>query len=371
MKFPCLIFFYCCHVAFAGAQDLGFQAVDSRMLLIPAAMSQSTGNIASFIRSNFKSDKEQVRAAYRWVTYNIKYDLDSMYIFSWGADPAAKVTAAIRRRKGVCENYSALLHDIVKKCGLRSFMISGYTKQSGFIDKVGHSWCAVFVERVWLLCDPTWDAGYETTPEYFLIDPSLFIESHMPFDPIWQLLHPPLTNEAFYKGSTHALNDDYNADKTVTAFLELNEQQRLEAAAARISMAATLNELIKNQLSFIRMKIALIIEDKNMNLYSTVVEEMNKATTALNEFIDYRNRQFIPERPMEEISVLLFRVDEHLLIIQKNLENLSSSTADLQYDAATLEERYKSLQPKLQQQKDFLKRWISASTEERKKIFYE
>ena len=369
--FRCLIFFYCCNVAFAGAQDKRLEAVDGRMLLIPAAMSHSTDNIASFIRSNFTTDKEKIRAAYRWVTYNIKYDRDSMYIFNWGADPAAKVTAAMRRRKGVCENYAALLHDIVVKCGLRSFIISGYTKQQGIIDKIGHSWCAVFADRSWLLCDPTWDAGYRTTPEYFLVDPSLFIESHMPFDPIWQLLDPALTNEAFNKGRTHSINNEYNADKAICVFMEMNEQQKLEAAAARIGMGGMWNELIKNQFFFIRMQIALMIEDKNMNLYAAVVEEMNQATTALNKFIDYRNRQFIPEKPGEEIVVMLFRVDEHLLTVQKNLANLSSSTADLQYDAATLQERYKSLLPKLQQQKDFLKRWISASAEERKKIFYE
>ena len=74
-------------------------------------------------------------------------------------NPEARITVALRRRKGVCENFAAIFNDICLKAGLTSFVVSGYTKQSGAVDKTGHSWCAVFINKNWYLCDPTWDEG--------------------------------------------------------------------------------------------------------------------------------------------------------------------------------------------------------------------
>ena len=155
------------------------------------------------MRSHFDSERTKVRAIYAWVTTNLKYDKDSANIINSDINPEAKITVALRRRKGVCENFAAIFNDICLKTGLTSFVINGYTKQSGTVDKTGHSWCAVFINKNWYLCDPTWDEGSGLNSKYFLVQPTEFIESHMPFDPLWQLLNYPISHEQFYSGNIY------------------------------------------------------------------------------------------------------------------------------------------------------------------------
>lgn len=372
MKRALVIYFSFCCTFILKAQEHAYLTVDSRVLDIPKAATNSTGSIASFVQSNFKKDREKFRAIYRWVTYNIKYDTDSMYVFNWGADPEKKVTSALRRRKGVCENYTALFNEISLKCNLQSFVVSGYTKQLNSIDKVGHSWCAVNVDGEWLLCDPTWDEGYRSYAYYFLIEPALFIQSHMPFDPLWQLLDQPLTHEEFYKGvpASKARNATYHFADSVKAFLRLNELQQLEAAAARIRKSGAVNELVKNNLAYIEMLVSIIYEDKDMKLYNSAVEDLNKAAVFFNDFIQYRNKQFIPERPDDEIKALLTPIENKLASAQKKLDDVDRSTFNVQYDTKALRTRLNVFQTRVREQKDFLIQYISTPLPGRKKLFY-
>ena len=134
--FVCL--YFCCAIA-ANAQQKDLSYVDRRMSSINKIESSSTVSIADFIQQNFTSDEEKIRAAYYWVTANIRYDTDSMYAINSTLDPSTKVTAALRRRKGVCENYAAVFTDILSKSGLQAHIVDGYTKQGGRINKSGHT----------------------------------------------------------------------------------------------------------------------------------------------------------------------------------------------------------------------------------------
>jgi hypothetical protein len=371
MKPLLFIFFSFFNIVFAKAQD-DYGYVDNIMLGIPASATESTSSIAAFIQSNFKKEKEKFRAIHRWVSYNIKYDTDSMYVFNWGADPGKKVMAALRRRKGVCENFTAVFNEIALKCKLQSFVVSGYTKQSGRVDNVGHSWCAVNADGEWLFCDPTWDENYTSTPNYFLISPAFFIESHMPFDPLWQLLDHPVARQIFYDGNFHLQKDmpDFHFADSVKAFLQLNELQRLEAAIGRIQHFGLVNELEKNNLSFLEMQASLIYEDRDVSLYNSAVNDINKATVILNHFIEYRNRQFSPEKPDNELNTVLTPAFLDLKAAQEKLEQLGHSTANAQYDTYAATERLKNLREKLNEQQEFLSRYLASSLSERKKLFY-
>src|SRR5213075_1846903 len=107
-------------------------------------------------------------------------------------DRDRKITAALKRKKGVCEHFAAIFNDVCIKSGIKSFVIEGYTKQNGSVDKSSHAWCTALVDNKWFLYDPTWDAGSEGNglfsgnkrTDYFEALPSVFIQSHMPFDPM-------------------------------------------------------------------------------------------------------------------------------------------------------------------------------------------
>ena len=369
--FLTIILLACCTVAI-NAQEADLNAVDYRVLAMPESKSNSTDSIAAFIQSNFNNEKEKFRAIYRWVTYNIRYDKDSMYVFNWGGDQNKKVTAALRRKKGVCENYTAVFHDIASKCGLQSYVISGYTKQSGTIDKVGHSWCAVNLNDEWLLCDPTWDDHYSSDPNYFLIAPSVFIESHMPFDPLWQLLDHPVSAREFNRGSFYSQkgNKEHNFIDSVNAFIQMNELQQLEASAARIKKAGIENELTKTHLAYVEMNSSLIYEDRDMKQYNAAVAELNKATAIFNDFVQYRNNQFMPAKPDSEIQHLLLPVERIFVSVEKQLDELDKSVTNAQYDTKGLRFDMAAFKSKLQVQKDFLKLYMATEEAERKKLFY-
>ena len=202
-----LLGFSCCFNA-SYAQNANDWQVDNRMLSIPASKTVSTAAIAEYVKENFDTDIKKLRAIYIWVASNIRYTTDSANVINMGADPEAKITTALRRRKGVCENFAAIFNDICLKAGLTSFIVDGYTRQNGFVDRTGHSWCAVFAGNAWHLCDPTWDVANGSNTRYFAAGPLEMIASHMPFDPMWQLLDHPVSHNQFSNGNTFQNNNE-------------------------------------------------------------------------------------------------------------------------------------------------------------------
>ena len=122
---------------------------------IPQQFTGTTGQIAQYLKSEFKSEEDITRAAYNWVTNYLRYDRDSMYYFNWTAGYDEQVAATLRRRKGVCENYAVLFTDILKKAGIPAFVIHGYTRQRSFAPGNGHAWATALVNGNWWLFDPT------------------------------------------------------------------------------------------------------------------------------------------------------------------------------------------------------------------------
>ncbi len=289
-KWIFILIFFCCS-KFSHAQTFDDNQVDNLALNIPASQTTSTTAIAEYVKQNFNSDRKKLRAIYIWVASNIKYDTDSANIINQGLDPEAKITAALRRRTGVCENYAAIFNDICIKAGLSSFVIDGYTKQNGTIDKTGHSWCAVFVDNNWLLCDATWDIGNGTNTKYFLVLPSDMIESHMPFDPMWQLLNYPVSHRQFSNGNIYTNKNQsfFNYVDTIAAYIKSDSLQRFRSTAFRIEQSGLENNLVKNRLNFNKMHIEMIRQDKDVDLYNSSVADLNEATGIYNNFVEYRN----------------------------------------------------------------------------------
>ncbi|MEO6721337.1 MAG: transglutaminase domain-containing protein [Ferruginibacter sp.] len=367
--FLCLLI--CCGTHLSAQQN-EFSYVDQKALSIPSAQTHTTNDIADYIKSNFKSDKEKLRAAYAWVTANIKYSTDSMYSINWGGDPDKKITAALRRRKGVCENYAAIFNDLALKCSIQSFVIMGYTRQSGYIMRSGHSWCAVYADNEWLLCDPTWDEGFRTNAKYFLITPDQFIETHMPFDRLWQLQNYPISQQEFNRGISRANKNTafFNYVDSIKAFFQLSELQQLETSARRMKESGIVNDLEKNWLSYTKMKIAIFYEDDDMNLYNSAVDDLNKANSIFNSYVKYRNNQFMPQKSDGEVSSLLDPIAATISSASEKVNKIGKSKQNFQYDTGELSSRLIALTRRVQEQKDFLRRYLNSNVADRGKLFY-
>ena len=365
--------FLCCSYIIKAQETAELITADTEAINMPLAQTNSTASIAKFVMANYQTEKERLRAIYSWVTYNIKYDSDSMYVINSGKDPETRITAALRRRKGVCENYAAIFNDIAVKCGIRSYEVAGYTKQLGSVDKSAHTWCVVCIGGHWFCCDPTWDTGFSGYAKYFLVSPSLFIGSHMPFDPLWQLLDHTVSHSEFYQGYTRSTKDKpvVNFADSVNAYTQLNELQQLESATFRINQTGIANELVRTRLTWIQMQASMLYQEKDMNNYNAAVADLNNINTIFNDFVQYRNNRFIPQKPDKEIKAMLAPIDSLLSAAYKKLDALDKSPANFQYDPGLLRNRLATLSGRTTEQKDFLKRYFASAILEREKLFYQ
>src|SRR4249919_1080154 len=113
MKLLLFLCIFICDSLVVKCQDFNeYAATDQKANHIPKGDTYSSDAIAAYIRSNFKTDREKIRAIYSWVISNLKYDTDSMYLINWSLYNDEKIAATLRRRKGVCENYASLFTDL-------------------------------------------------------------------------------------------------------------------------------------------------------------------------------------------------------------------------------------------------------------------
>jgi hypothetical protein len=366
------LLFFLCSINLSKAQEFNeLWQVDNRVLNIPDSQANSTDKIAEYITSRFKSERDKVRAIYAWVTANIRYDRDSANQINLGADQQAKITAALRRRKGVCENFAAIFNDIALKTGLKSFVVNGYVKQSGSVDKSGHSWCALFIDGNWTLYDPTWDVGHGNNSKYFMAQPSEFIYSHMPYDPLWQLLNYPISHQQFYSGNVYKKNDSpyFNYADSIAAYMQMDSLRKLKSSALRIQQNELYNPLVKDNHSYIKMHIEMINQDRDVELYNSSVAELNDATAIYNNFIQYRNQQFTPEKTDAELKALLDGIDTKLFSSLKKLDEIDKSEATFTIGTHEVRDRLNALLIRIKDQKTFLDQYLSTARSDRASLF--
>lgn len=356
----------------SGAQvNTGYVLKEPAGIYNPSSETLTTEMIARQISLQNHSEKDKLFAIHAWVTTNIRYDTDSMYTINSEKYPEARITAALRRGKGVCENFAAIFCDISSKCGIPCQVISGYTKQLGSIDKSGHSWCSVYLQNDWFFCDPTWDEGSGMNYRWFLVEPSTFIESHMPFDPLWQLLPYRISHKDFIDGRTGAIRDKpvISFRDSVQAYLQSNRLQQLESSIERLENAGIANELIKNRASYLRMQAGIIHEEKDMILYNNAVADFNKANDLMNEFILLRNNRFIPGREEKSIFEIFNQASIYVSNANQKLDSLLVSPSNYQYDPEVLKHRLSALSQKISDQLNFTKKYFASGLAEKEKLF--
>ena len=358
--------------AILKAQDRNTSYVDARATHFPSSATSSTYDMARHIQQHFKEDDEKIRAAYRWITANIRYDEDSMLAINWSKENDEKIAATMRRKKGVCDNFASAFTDILLKMNINSFVVNGLCNTAGSILKQAHSWNAVQLKNKWYLCDPTWDISYTNSPRYFLISPGEFIGSHWPFDPLWQLLPYPVSYIEFERRFTGSeKNKEYfNVADSVNAFIALDNLQQLEASARRMKTNGAGKETLKNWYAYNQMNIAIIYGEKDMQLYNAAVSDLNKASTIFNNFVQYRNNSFIPAREDEEIQSMLQPAKDLILSARNKVGTMGLVKENFQYDTGELKQRLVALEKRLEEQKHFLNRYFAANTAEREKLFY-
>jgi hypothetical protein len=357
-----------------------FSTIDKKALQLPDSLTKNTDQIASYITSNFSTDKDKSRAIFIWIASNIQYDIDNMFAINFYEKKEEKIAKPLRTRKGICENYASLFTDICNKSGLKSFVIEGYTKQNGFTDYIPHAWCAALIDTTWYLFDPTWGSGYvnggkffkKINNDYFKVNPATLIKSHIPFDYLWQFLNYPITNQEFYEGKTQQIKTKpfFNYKDSLQFYEKQNHINQLISTANRVEKNGLKNSLVFDRLQNLKLEIENDKQTKTINLYNTTIFEYNEAINGLNEFINYRNKQFTPKKTDPEIQSMIDIPENKLNEAKNKLREISSTDVNTANLIKQLTKSIDDVLTQIKEQQDWLKLYFSKSKLGRKSMFY-
>jgi hypothetical protein len=179
--------------------------------LTPLVKQDPEGNLPALVDAlvaGRTDDFERVRAIHDWITKNIAYDFPA---FRGNAPLIVEPYAVIRHGSSICDGYAHLFTLMCTMAGIRSQVVVGYGRGYGYDPftedsqpyKANHAWNAVIVNGGWYLVDTTWDAGggdaaaaftfkWQYSTGFLFTPPEVFLCTHFPDDPRWQLVDQPL-----------------------------------------------------------------------------------------------------------------------------------------------------------------------------------
>ena len=279
----------------------------------PASQTKSPLQLAHYLTKDEDSQQQKALNIYTWLIYNIRYDTKE---FSKIKRKSYTPKQTLKRKKGLCYQYSGLFNELCSHAGIISKEIIGYSKGPGYTEgdllyETNHSWNAVYLDSRWYLLDATWGSGhiipkkqrfkelllrwfrrpfirnsyrFQQNPslDYFLSEPEFFIQRHLPADPSWQLLLYPVSLKSFedknWKGYLGKLDPWEGKKVTVTEYESiLNPYKRMSPIrfyGKMARMAQEFNPINTQHLASYYFSIA-----PNTSLYQNDLEARIRSNT--------------------------------------------------------------------------------------------
>ena len=375
--FTFILFLIGCTILVQAQTD--YSAIDKIALQLPESESHTTNDIARYINNHFNTPDDKARAIFCWITHTIEYDIENMLNVNIYQNETEILERVLKTRKGICMSYTELFNDVASKTGLKSYAVQGYTKQNNKVDALPHTWNAVQMGTAWYLIDPTWGAGYIQNEKfvriinnsYFKAVPQQFILSHMPFDPIWQMLGYTVTNQEFYDGKTNPAGKKlFNYKDSLEAYLSLPESDQLRASANRIEANGVKNALIFDQLQHIHQQMEYLHNSMVVDLFNDAIKHFNNGIALLNNFINYRNNQFTPKKNEAEIRQMVDTVAVELSASRKQLSSIQNPDTKTTSSINQLNQSIDRATAALNEQRLFIDKYFNTSKLFRKTLFY-
>lgn len=260
------------------------------------------------IISTIDLKQDTIRAVYDWITENIAYDVTKFNKIKRGKDPVGKkldskeayydfmLEEVIKKKKGVCQDYSILFDRIVKRLGYKTEIITGFTKgQKGDIKrKTGHTWNTVYLDGEWKLYDVTWGAGQvkngnkfirKPTDRWYEVAPEVLLEDHLPFDPMWQLLDKPISLEEFARAKTVGTKvEAYDFMAMINEYLVADNIKNAEDALIRSKLTGNGGAAIVRWRKSLEKELA---NNESSNQYDDLTSLTARNTVVYDRFNQY------------------------------------------------------------------------------------
>jgi len=356
-----------------------YSEVDAKMNQIPIDLTGSTVGIARYIDTHFKTPSDKIRALYYWTASNIIYDVPNMFEPNQLDSPEEKADKALRTRKGVCIHYAEVFKAVANLLDIPTVIVSGYTKQAGKVAPISHAWCAAKIEGKWYLFDPTWGAGYiekqqfvkKLNNAYFRVSPQTMIKTHMPFDYLWQFLNSPWNNEEFYEGKEQSNKPKKNFDfvTEIERYEKLSENEKAFEEAARVEESGFKNPLIVEYHKLLKGNFTALTANKNINRLNELVNKYNEAIGYFNDYVIYRQRQFKPAIPDEELKAMLQSVKDKFGYCNDEVYKIGSVGSQNSTMFSELKRNISNNVKEVEKQEAFLNEYLSKTKIGRKLMF--
>jgi hypothetical protein len=121
----------------------------------------------------------------------------------------------------------------------------------------------------------------------------------------------------------------------------------------------------------VKLKIENYRHNLNANLYNTATLDYNGAINAFNEFIQYRNKQFIPLKTDAEIQNMIDQVNIKVSDAKTKLNKIINPDPNIMLLTIQLNKSIDDAVTHVKEQHDWLKIYFSKGKSGRKSMFYE
>jgi hypothetical protein len=165
---------------------------------------KSWTKVAHLIGDSCKTELERVYTIYTYIAGSYKYDLNRLkLIYKREIKRELYLSEVIKKKKGVCGDFSNLFATICDSLDIGCFRVSGYSRTFSIFHPVkksyyNHAWNVVRVEGKWYDLDVTFGMQHFTDKrldqerinyDFLFTDPVKFGIVHLPADPVFQLLN--------------------------------------------------------------------------------------------------------------------------------------------------------------------------------------
>ncbi len=277
------------------------------VILVLCPLIISGQSLASVIE-DIEIKEDTVLSVYTWVIENIAYDVRELRSLKRTNSKSRTIKNmtqeeydeeilqdVIQSKKGVCQGYSLLYSRILNELGFESFVIKGYSKRNNQVNRdLGHAWVAVNINGNWQLHDPTWGAGqvkdgrvfiHSPTMKWYDVNPQEMILTHMPFDPIWQLLETPFRYTDFDKSNSEGKAKSLDYDTAIANHLVLSKEDRRQAEFSR-------SKSLGRAISLVEEWQKGLILNNNFSDLNSISATMEEVVGTFNVYVKEKNGRF-------------------------------------------------------------------------------
>lgn len=357
-----------------------YSQVDKIALQLPDSASRTSKEIAEYINRNFSSEADKSRAIFTWIANSIQYDVANMYAVNLYQTSEEIISKVLKTRKGICMHYAELFCSIANRVGIKSYVVSGYTKINGAVVNTPHAWCASLIDSEWYLTDPTWGAGYVQNSKFtkkinnlfYKAKPEQLAKSHMPFDPLWQLISSPITYQEFSEGKVSISKSRplFNYRDTLAHYEQESEIEKMESSSRRIEQNGMKNSMIFDYLQHNKREIEYYNNKQQAEAYNSAVNFYNEGAYQLNSFIDYRNKQFTPKKSDAEIQEIVDNIEKSFNNSREKLKLIKNPDTNAANAMTMLGKSIEEAMAKMIEQKEFVAKYLKTGKLFRKALFY-